>query len=464
MLVLVFYTLAANISITEPLLNRSAQHDQPFKDIMNNSRLFHTSLLAATVSSAALISVQANAAGFQLNAQSATGLGRAFAGDAVIADNASSMSRNAASLSLFDRTEITLGTNIINSEIDVKDVEYYSPLSGGPVPIADAQNTGTSVVPNIFIAHPINDQFSIGFGAYSNYGTSNEFDDKWGAGTSQLPLPGADAFGGTTNVTSMNMLVAGSYRINDQWTLGAGIDFIYGEGELKRQSEMNNWIGDGTTTVNLLDVDASAWGVGFNLGAVYEIDENNRLGLSYHHSPEIEASGTVSYMGNGSVGDLIMPLPSRAEFSGYHRIEDTKFAVHYSVQYISWSDFDALVTTDGTNVKDYQWKDTFHYSIGATYYINKHWEARVGYMYDEGVQNDLTSVSVPDSDRQWFSAGASYHFNQDQSLDFGITYLVGKEVSVEDEINGGVSNGGLTLNATTEASAVLFGGQYTHRF
>ena len=58
---------------------------------MNKKRLFSKTLLAATIT---LATQQATAAGFQLNAQSATGLGRAFAGDAVIADNASVMSRN----------------------------------------------------------------------------------------------------------------------------------------------------------------------------------------------------------------------------------------------------------------------------------------------------------------------------------------------------------------------------------
>ncbi len=62
---------------------------------MNNMRLFKKSLLAVTVT---LATQQAFAAGFQLNAQSATGLGRAFAGDAVIADNAAVMSRNPAAM------------------------------------------------------------------------------------------------------------------------------------------------------------------------------------------------------------------------------------------------------------------------------------------------------------------------------------------------------------------------------
>ena len=93
------------------------------------------------------------------------------------------------------------------------------------------------------------------------------------AGTT--PIPGADAFGGTTNVKTTNFALNGSYRINEQWSIGAGIDIIYGEGELKRTT--TEYEG---TKAQLTDVDASATTVGFNLGTVFEMDENNRFGLS----------------------------------------------------------------------------------------------------------------------------------------------------------------------------------------
>ncbi|MCC2522607.1 outer membrane protein transport protein [Vibrio coralliilyticus] len=424
---------------------------------MNKTRLFKKSLLAVTIATTTMASQQALAAGFQLNSQSATGLGRAFAGDAVIADNASAMARNAAAMALFDRTEISTGFNIIDSEVDVKGSTFSRPLSADQT-IEDTTNDATSFVPNFYVVHPINDKVAVGVGLYSNFGTTNEFDDSWGNDTGAgTILPGADAFGGITNVTTTNLALVGSYRINEQWSVGGGLDIIYGEGELKRKS-----VNTGSATQDLMNIDASGVGIGFNVGTVYEMDENNRFGLSYHYSPEMEVDGTVSYQGDSNIGDLKIPLPSMAEFSGYHRINNTPFAVHYSVQWISWGDFDRLVTTNGTDIKDYKWQDTFHYSIGGTYYINENWEARVGYMFDEGVQDELTSVSVPDSDRQWFSAGASYHFNKDQTLDLGFTYLVGEDMAVNDTIGSGATQ--LTLNTTTKATAMLFGVQYTHKF
>lgn len=394
---------------------------------MNKTRLFKKSLLAVTV---ALASQQALAAGFQLNAQSATGVGRAFAGDAVIADNASVMARNPAAMALFDKMELSLGFESITSMIDVKDAKYM----GQSIPDVDDVG-GTSIAPNIHLIVPVNDKFAWGVNAYSNFGTKTEFSDSYPA----------SEYGGLTDVKSINFGLAGSYRINEQWSIGAGLDLIYGQGTMKRYASAKLAAGlsqklpitipAGTA---LLDVDkADGWAVGFNLGTVYELDENNRFGLAYHYSPEFEAKDDYGQK-------IVLPLPDIAEFSGFHKIKDTKFAVHYSVQWIGWSAFDqidfknldasqspiaAILAGGGTYGKEYQWQDGWHYAIGGTYYLNNDWTVRAGYMYDTSAQDSLTSVSVPDSDRQWLSAGFTYNIDTASNIDFGFTYLLGDDVS-----------------------------------
>ncbi|AEA78161.1 Long-chain fatty acid transport protein [Vibrio cholerae LMA3984-4] len=135
---------------------------------MNNMRLFKKSLLAVTVT---LATQQAFAAGFQLNAQSATGLGRAFAGDAVIADNAAVMSRNPAAMALFDEMALSLGFETITTDIKVKDATYTTLTGSSNANYDDAG--GTSVAPNIHLIVPVNEQFAWGVNAYSNFGTPN---------------------------------------------------------------------------------------------------------------------------------------------------------------------------------------------------------------------------------------------------------------------------------------------------
>ncbi|MHA7229809.1 outer membrane protein transport protein [Vibrio campbellii] len=421
-----------------------------------NTRLFKKTLLAVTV---AMASGQAMAAGFQLNAQSATGIGRAFAGDAVIADNASVMARNPAAMALFDKMELSLGFETITTDISAKNVTYKSPF-GQTLDNTSYDDIGsTSVAPNIHLIVPVNDKFAWGVNAYSNFGTKTEFSNDlvW------------SEYGGLTDVKSVNVGVAGSYRLNDQWSFGAGIDLIYGTGKLQRTQ---GWdfagvpglvpgVPKGTT---LLDADAAGFGVGFNLGTVFELDENNRFGFSYRYSPEIEAEGDITYVYAGqkdSNGKLNLPLPDMAEFSGYHKIKDTKFAVHYSVQWIGWSAFDTLDgTVNGTDqtFNEYEWQDGWHYAIGGTYYMNSNWTLRTGYMYDTSAQDQKTSVSVPDSNRQWFSAGATYHIDSKSNVDIGFTYLVGEDVKVQEDSGLG------SIEATTRADAILFGLQYSRSF
>ncbi|MEX0335248.1 outer membrane protein transport protein [Vibrio tubiashii] len=86
-------------------------------------------------------------------------------------------------------------------------------------------------------------------------------------------------------------------------------------------------------------------------------------------------------------------------------------------------------------MKKYSWRDTFQYAVRATYYINDSWEARLGYRFEEGVQNEFTSVSAPDSNPQWFSIGATYQINKEQVLDVSFSYIVGKEQKVSDSIS-----------------------------
>ncbi|MCF8779599.1 outer membrane protein transport protein [Vibrio sp. IRLE0018] len=434
-----------------------------------NMRLFKKSLLAVTV---ALASGQTMAAGFQLNAQSATGLGRAFAGDAVIADNASVMARNPAAMALFDDMEMSLGFVSITSKIKVKDAQYAQNnlLLGQGAPLGtsytSASNYGdagdTSIAPNIHLIVPVNEQFAWGVNAYTNFGTKTEFDDSF-VGTE---------YGGLTDVKSMNLGLAGSYRVNEQLSFGLGLDLIYGKGKLERSMRVYHPAnGSVLQTQTALDADADGWALGFNLGTVYELDEDNRFGFSYRYSPDLEADGKVNYVGSGKgeIDDtLIMPLPDMAEFSGYHRLNE-QFAVHYSVQWIGWAEFDKLEAKKSGVLNEYQWQDGMHYSIGGTYFMNQDWTLRAGYMYDTSAQDQITSVSVPDSDRQWLSAGFTYHIDQKSNIDFGFTYLMGEDVKVSESTDltptGLPANTiGTTFTGTTHADAILVGLQYSRSF
>lgn len=395
-----------------------------------------------------LSTTQTFAAGFQLNAQSATGLGRAFAGDAVIADNASVMAKNPAAMALFKDDAFSVGFESISTKIKVSDGQYKGILS--PVKaIPDDSIGGTSVAPNIYYIHRLDDRFAVGASIYSNFGTKTEFSNNYAA----------NEYGGLTKIESINLGLAGSYRLNEQWSFGAGIDFIFGRGTFNRS------LGS-TALINVEDAKGRA--VGFNLGTVYELDKNTRFGLDYHYSPDITVKDDYGQK-------IKLPLPDMAEFSGYHKVPDSRFAIHYSVQWIGWSKFKnikfselsaaqspILGSVTSNYQKDYDWKDAFHFSLGTTYELNQEWTLRTGVMLDTTAQDKIKSISVPDSTRRWLSAGATYHINKHSSVDFGATYLMGEKVEVTEALQIGPL--GSSISASTKADAILLGLQYSYNF
>ncbi|GLT16218.1 outer membrane protein transport protein [Vibrio algivorus] len=433
---------------------------------MKKLNVFTTSTLASAL---LIASPSVFAAGFQIAAQSATGVGRAYAGDGIIADNASVMAINPAAMALFDKTSFTMGATAIKPKISVSDGTYNSSLNGSsnmPVSYDDAGNL--AVAPNMFLVVPLDDKWAVGAGLYSNFGTESEFDSSF---------PGE--YGGTSSIISAELALAASYRVNDQWSFGAGLDIIYGHGEFKRSLAV-----DGNTditidvpgvpsgldpsfpvnvnrTINAVDVDASGAGLGWNIGTTYELNENNRWGISYHASPEIHAKGKIDGPAGITLADeIVVPLPGFAQISGYNRFEGTKFAISYTVQWTDWSKFDELATAGpDISLQKFEWKDTWSYTIGGTYYLNDKWTLRTGYMFDQGAQDEITTIAVPDSNRNWLSAGFSYAPTKDSSIDFGFTYLLGVDVDAHEE-HEGISS----IDAVTHTDAIITGVQYNKTF
>ncbi|QIR15022.1 OmpP1/FadL family transporter [Shewanella aestuarii] len=396
--------------------------------------LFNKTLLATAV---ALASTQATAAGFQLNSQSATGLGRAMAGDAIIADNASVLSRNPAAMALFDEKSLSVGMTYADVNVEVTEAVFLGNELGGIENAAEGKP-----IPNAYYINPVNDKFAFGFAAFSNYGTGADLSELT-EGVSPSPV---DLLG-NTEVATINLNASMSYRLNDALSLGIGIDLIHGSGKLSRGS--------------LVDVEADGWGVGGIVGLTYEVNENHRFGLSYRLSPEMKASGDIRYLIT-EFDDINIPLADIAQFAGFHQITE-KFALHYTAQWSQWSSFDKItLQNDGApevDLKEYHWKDSWFVSLGGTYVVNDKWTVRAGIATDHGVVDLQSSLSIPDSDRTWYSAGFTYNINPKSSIDFGYTLVVGEKVHVEED-----NALGMPITAYTESGANYFSLQYNYRF
>jgi long-chain fatty acid transport protein len=397
-----------------------------------------TALLAAS---------QVNAAGFQVSEHSASGLGRAFAGEAAIGDDAASLARNPALMATFDKAQLSVVGSYVDPDINIEGV------GNSALDVNDV--APNQVVPAMYYIQPLNDQFAAGLAIYSNFGTGTEYPDDYLAGS----------IAGTTNIAAVNVNPNISFRATEQLSFGAGVSFVYATAELKRNAGSLGPALGGTASSSVADMEGDGYGFGWNLGALYEFNQNNRVGISYKSKVKTELEGEYtgiasSTMASGTPllnqktvdGTLDINLPSILELSGYHKLTD-KFAVSYSWMYTTWSDFEDIVAegSECGNVpipgaipgvcleKKEDFNNSSRYAVGAEYYVSEAVTLRAGYAFDE--QAAKSTLSIPDTDRQWYTAGVTYKASDALSFDFGAALVAGEEITFEEEGTSFTSSG-----------------------
>ncbi|WP_368869315.1 long-chain fatty acid transporter FadL [Proteus terrae] len=451
---------------------------------MNRKNLFTRTALAAIVGT---ITSQAGAAGFQLNEYSTSALGRAFSGEGVIADDASVGSRNPAALTMFDRPEISVGAILINPSVDVKG---KSPLTGTDTTAKDI--APSALVPNIHFVAPINDKWAIGASGTTNFGLATDFPNDYPAGL----------IGGKTDLRTMNLNLSTGYRVNNQFSVGLGLNALYADAEITRHvgeagkvlggalsqkpgmGQLGGYLSSLSPSDRFAQLKGDAWGFGWNAGLLYEFDEGNRISFTYRSKvkvkfkdgeyqsdlrsiPQLEGMGIVGTNGETIKGKLDLNLPEIWEFAAYHRVAP-KWAVHYNFAYTSWSAFEELRATrksDGQQLfkKEEGFRDAWRVALGTTYYHDDNWTFRTGIAFDDSpVPADKRSISIPDQDRFWLSAGATYAFNKDMSVDVGLAYMHGKKVTIKEKLSEDLPLPAYEFESS--GKAWLYGMNFNYRF
>ena len=442
---------------------------------MSQKTLFNKTALAVAV---AIVSTSAWSAGFQLNEFSSSGLGRAYSGEGAIADDAGNASRNPALIMMFDRPTFSAGAIFVDPGVDISG---RSPTGAS----LKADNIApTAWVPNLHFVAPINDQFGWGASVTSNYGLATEFNNNYAAG----------AYGGKTDLETLNLNLSGAYRLDNHWSFGVGFDAVYAKAKIERYAGDLGKVVAGSGALppipglaqqvagipadtQIAYLKGDEWGFGWNAGILYEIDKNNRYGLTYRSEVKIDFDGDYKSSlpsaynqilgsfglpmgtdGRTTGGSLSLHLPEMWELSGYNKVAP-QWAVHYSLTYTSWSQFQELKATNSNGdtlfYKDESFRDAYRIALGTTYYMDDNWTFRTGIAFDDSpVPADKRSISIPDQDRFWLSAGATYAFNKDASIDAGISYMHGQKVNFKEG----------PYEFSSEGKAWLYGMNFNYAF
>lgn len=236
------------------------------------------SSLAIAVVLGTLASTTASAAGFQLAEYSATGLGRAYAGEAAMADNAGAQWRNPAMLTYLEGTQISGGVLYVEPNIDVKGTAV-SPL--GESYYTEAKDIANSApVPNFYVSHQINDQWFAGLALGSNYGMETSLDKNFKA----------TQYGNEAKIMTVEAVANVGYQINETLSVGGGVRFVTGEGKIG--ATIPNIPPFGSIAGNYLkyvEGKDSSWG--YVLGAAWQINDSHRLGFAYKSEVMMDFDG-----------------------------------------------------------------------------------------------------------------------------------------------------------------------------
>ncbi|MGL6497064.1 outer membrane protein transport protein [Aeromonas veronii] len=406
-----------------------------------------------------VIASQTHAAGYQLSEQSATGLGRAFAGEAAIADNASVLGRNPGAITRFRSPTLSSGVIYLKPDVNIGGQVHdnFGPQNAIANDIAD-----DAWIPNLYFIAPINERLSMGLSATSHYGLGIKMPQGYHAGH----------FGNVSDIRTVDLGSALAYRVSDMLSIGVGLSLIQGEGEVGGTYPTTLTNGQ---SVIAKHVKGDGRELGWNTGILLTPGKQTRIGLSYRNGVDLKLKGDATlskpvapskFVSISDQGNLVLPLPATAELAVFQQIND-KLAIHSSINWTDWSKFTSLTANLdhlGTlPIKEEHWEDSWRYALGMTYQLDAKWQLRSGVAYDASpVPADRRTISIPDADRLWYSLGMGYKFTPDLSVDLGLTLLDGKKVDVHESFTLG--NYQSRFDGTSEGDAWLAGAQLSYLF
>jgi long-chain fatty acid transport protein len=441
-------------------------------------------------------------AAFALQENSGSGLGNAFAGGAASAEDASTIWTNPAGMSKLPRLEGAIAVHVITPSFKFHDDgsvnAAFQPLGG------TGGDAGSSTfVPNVFVNVPINPAWNFGIGINAPFGLKTEYDDGW-LGRFQ---------GLKSDIKTIDVNPSVSWKVTPTFAVGAGVNWQRVDAEFTQNVNYSAALAQaagvaaagglippaliptivaatpGLQAKTKIEADDSAWG--WNLGFLWDVTPDTRVGGQWRSSIRYHATGNVTFdypalpalppalgavvgglaaninggpLNNGGITTDIK-LPDIANLSIFSRL-NPQWDVMADVQWTRWSTIKDLtfVRTTGVTLASTpeNFDDAWRVAVGATYHTGP-WALRGGLAWDETPVNTTDrTVRLPDENRFWLTAGAQYKFNPNWKLDAGFAYIWINSGDINQNAGSTAANG--LVKGHYDASVTIFSAQLTYTF
>ena len=378
---------------------------------------------------------QANAGGLLGYEVGTEDLGLATAGYAVRAGDASTAFTNPAGMSLLKGQQVLVGTQLLYTNLKFSVDPGTSAALGNNDGGRAAGKSGFFPGGGLFISYAATPDITLGFASAGNFGASLKYNDDWVG----------RYYGQQSTLIGASLIPSIAYKVNDQLSLGFGVNAMYGY--LKSVTAINNvlpGLGDGK-----LKLSDSTWGFGGNVGLLYQLTPDTRIGATYTSPLKLNFKSPAQFSGIGPglsavLGarglldtnvNLGVTVPQQVMLSAMHRI-DARWTLFGDAGWQQWSKFGRVdVGIDSANptnlTTQIAFKNTWHGAVGAQYQLSEPWRLDFGVAYDSKFQPGAdVSPSLPANDAWRFGFGFEKRVSQSLSWGVGGEYISGGSLNV----------------------------------
>jgi len=390
------------------------------------------------------------AGGFAIGTQSGSGTGNAFAGGAAAADDASVAWYNPAAMTLLPGKQVAGALHVLKPSFKFQNQgstgAFLAPGTG------DGGDGGDwAYVPNGFLTMAISPRLSFGLALNVPFGLTTEYDAGWRGQLTALK----------SEIKTVNINPSVAYKLSDTVSIGGGVSVQ------KIDAELTSFAGaSGIATLSADDMS-----YGFNFGIMFQVSPSTRIGAHYRSAIDYELEGTITLSGapaGNSNFKADLKVPDSFSISAFHAL-NPKWELMGDITWTGWSSLQQLqaIRTSGPlsgatfTTLQFQWDDTWRYSVGANYKMSPQTKLRFGLALDQTPTKDATRTArLPDEERTWVALGLQYKMSKQAVLDVGYAHEFIKDAKINNTITGVPG----ALIGTFENSADILSVQLSYSF
>lgn len=368
------------------------------------------------------------AGGLYINEFGTPSMGVAGAGVNAVASDASTSFHNPAGMTRIKGKELMGTGGLLYSTVKF-DKDDDTPIDGGN----GGDAGGFAPLLGGFYAHSINDRWKLGANLISITGAILDYDNGWTGRYLNTDV----------KLLTLTFYPSVAYKVNNWLSLGGGPQIMYADLELKSKAPPPNGSGQ-------VKIDGDDIAFGFGLGALIELSERTRFGISYQSEIEPEFSGDIKFKGEAGSADAgtdtEITLARFIRISGYHELND-RWALLGTVGWENWSEFKNIniSTGQGSQKIPRNWDDTWKFAAGVHFRPVDKWLLQLGFAYDTSpVDSDDRTPDMPMDRQIRYATGAQYQWSDRLSTGAQFVYAdYGKAKIDNDLLKGDYKRNGL---------------------